>query len=322
MLRTLCEPNAAVTIDSFSSRNAGERFKIRVALRLLQIDRDNPAVLARFDFLVIPIGAFDQANGETRAACAAPIDQVPQIFFGIAQISLDDDAGVRPIEKLRFGEERPEKFERGVFVRVTFHVEVDEGAEFARAAQDGTQFAAEVRDGIGRIGRIHLRIERGDFYGNINDGKQLLALAKRISPAFGFRGEMFEQIHAARGVFGRFLFAHDRFAQKIDREPDALFRAACAAFSLRRAGFFPAMNWRAMPETFQRKTWPLIQGATLASCTPVRMSGVKPLRMSSKYSSRWRTISPPRRSEARTSTKRNICTLKCSSRMESAIMRW
>ncbi len=28
------------------------------------------------------------------------------------------------------------------------------------------------------------------------------------------------------------------------------------------------------------------------------------------------------RSEASTSTKRNICTLKCSSRIENAIIRW
>src|SRR6185295_4440709 len=34
---------------------------------------------------------------------------------------------------------------------------------------------------------------------------------------------MLEQIHATRGIFGRFLFADYRFAEKIDSEPDPLF---------------------------------------------------------------------------------------------------
>ena len=37
---------------------------------------------------------------------AAPVDQVAQVALGVAQISLDDNAGVRPIAEFRLGEKR------------------------------------------------------------------------------------------------------------------------------------------------------------------------------------------------------------------------
>ena len=160
-------------MSSFSEQNARAGFEIRVALRFLLPDRDAPTVLRGLDALVIPIRAFHEANGETRAALARPVDQVAQIALGVAQVGLDDDPGVRPIVEFRFGEERFEKIERGIFVRVTLHVEVDERAEFFRAAQNRAQLRREMRDGVLRIGRIHLRIERGDFYRQIDDRKKL-----------------------------------------------------------------------------------------------------------------------------------------------------
>ena len=187
-----------------------------------------------------------------------PFDQVPQIAFGIAQIRLDDDAGVRPIAEFRLGEKRPEKFERRIFVRVTLHVEIDEGADLARAPQDRAQLRGEMRDRVRRIGRIHLRIERGDFYGDIDDRKQFGAVAERIAPVFGLRGEMLEEIHATRRVFGRFLFADHGFAEKIDREPDLFFAPFAQRFHdvarifsgdelARHAGDVPAQDLAADP---------------------------------------------------------------------------
>src|ERR1700731_545809 len=131
------------------------------------------------------------------------------------------------MEKFGFTEKHFEKLERGVFMRVSLHIEIDERAELPRAAQNRAQLAAKMHDRISRIRRIHLRVERGDFYGEIDDWKQLLAVAEWISPAFSFAHEMLEQIHATRGIFSGFVFAHDGFAQKIDREPNAL-RAAFA----------------------------------------------------------------------------------------------
>ncbi len=203
-------------------QDAGALFETGVALRLLQKDGAAPAVLRRFDLFVIPVGALDQADGEARAARAAPIEQLTQIALGVAQVGLDDDAGVRPIAEFRFGEKRSEKFERGIFVRVTLHVEIHERADLARAPQDRAQLRGEVGDRVLRVGRIHLRIERGDFDRNVHDREQLGILSERIGPAAGLFRQPIEQREAARGIFVRFLFAHDRFAEEIDGEPDPL----------------------------------------------------------------------------------------------------
>src|SRR5436853_517731 len=84
-------------------------------------------------FFEIPVGAFNQSNGEPGSASTSPIEQIAQIVFRIAQISLDYNSHVRPVAKFSFGKERSEKFERRVLVRVTFHIEVYEGAELLRA---------------------------------------------------------------------------------------------------------------------------------------------------------------------------------------------
>src|SRR5207248_6189019 len=62
-------------------KQPGERFKIRVALRLLKINRTIPAVLERFRSFVVPVCALDQTNCEARASFATPLDQVAQIRF-------------------------------------------------------------------------------------------------------------------------------------------------------------------------------------------------------------------------------------------------
>ena len=74
MLRTLCEPKAAVTIDSLSSRMRVQLSKLASLSGFCRKTGKTPAVLRRFNFFVIPIGAFYQANGEARSARAAPIE--------------------------------------------------------------------------------------------------------------------------------------------------------------------------------------------------------------------------------------------------------
>src|SRR5436309_7149145 len=110
-------------------QNAAEPFEMRIALGLLQPYRNDPAVLGGLNFFVIPIRAFDQTNRKTRPSLSSPRDQIMQINFGVTQISLNDNAGMRPVAKLRLGKERSKKFEGRVFVRVAFHVEIDESAE-------------------------------------------------------------------------------------------------------------------------------------------------------------------------------------------------
>ena len=173
-------------------QDAGESFEIGVALWLLQPDRNDPAVLRRFYFFVVPIGAFDEPNGEPCSARPSPCNQITQISFGVAQVSLNHDTSVRPVVKLRLREKRAKEFDRRVFVRIAFHVEIDESAKLFGAVQDWPQLRSEMREGVGRIGRIHLRIERRNFYGDIYDGEELGVLAERIGPAASFASEMLE----------------------------------------------------------------------------------------------------------------------------------
>ena len=150
-----------------------ERFEIRVALWLLRINRTTPAVLSRFYCFVVPICAFYQPHRETRPACATPLDQIAQIDFGVSQVCLDDNPGVRPIFKFLIGENSFEKLDRNIFVRVAFHVEVDKGAEFSSAAQNRPQLRCQMRNGISRIGRRNLRIERRNFDRDIYNGEKV-----------------------------------------------------------------------------------------------------------------------------------------------------
>src|SRR5207253_4381047 len=124
------------------------RLEVYVALRLLQINRRIPAILPGFDFFVVPVRAFDEPDGETGPARATPLDQIAQILFRIAQVGLNNDASMRPIVEFGFGADFFEKIERCIFVSITFHVEVDERAQLARAAQNRPELWREMRDCI------------------------------------------------------------------------------------------------------------------------------------------------------------------------------
>src|SRR5882724_4452918 len=115
-----------------------------------------------------------------------------------------------------------------------------------------------MNDRICRVGRIHLRVKRRNFYGKINDREQLRIFAKRICPAAGFATEMLEQLQTTTGVLVRFLFAYDCLAEKIDRKPDALGAAFAEHFHdvlripsgdelARHAGYVPSQELAADP---------------------------------------------------------------------------
>src|SRR6266478_26305 len=95
-----------------------------------------------------------------------------------------------------------------------------------------------MRNGVSRIGRIDLRIERGDFHREIYDGKKLRIFSERVGPTLGFSDEALQQIEATRRIFIGLFFTEDSLAQKIDSEPDFLcvplaqrFHHICAIFS-------------------------------------------------------------------------------------------
>ena len=172
---------------------------------------------------------------------------------------------MRPILELLFGEDRFEKFERRIFVRVTFHVEIDEDAKFSRAAQNRLQLWHEMRNCTGQIGRVHLRIERGNFDGKIHNREELGISAERIRPASCFAREGLQQIETTRGILVGLRFADDSFSQKIDSEADFLcaplpqgFHQIVRIFSgdklARHSGNIPAQDGPAYPRNDTRQT--------------------------------------------------------------------
>src|SRR5437764_5492315 len=115
-----------------------------------------------------------------------------------------------------------------------------------------------MNDRIRRVGWIHLRIKRRNFYGKINEREQLRVFAKWICPAARFATEMLEQFQTTTGVLVRFLFAYDCLAEKIDRKPDALGTPFAEHFHdvlripsgdelARHAGYVPSQELAADP---------------------------------------------------------------------------
>ena len=154
-------------------QDPGAAFETGVALRFLEKDRAKPGVLRGDNFLVIPIGAFDEANGETRPAPPAPVDQVAQVALGIAQVSLDDDPDPRPVDELVLGKELLEEIERAVFLGVALHVEIDESADLFRPPENGAELGREMGNRFLGRGRVHLGIESGDLERKIDHWEEL-----------------------------------------------------------------------------------------------------------------------------------------------------
>ena len=71
-----------------------------VGVRLVREHRDRPALLGGEHRLVVPIGAFDEAQVEDTAPLGGPRYQLREIAVGVAQVSLQDDAGVVVVAEL------------------------------------------------------------------------------------------------------------------------------------------------------------------------------------------------------------------------------
>ena len=169
-----------------------------------------------------------------------------------------------------------------------------------------------MRDRVFRIGRIHLRIERGDFYRDDSppETARRSCLTDRSSP--GSARDRPSSSSMQRAAYSSASFSLTtaspskstvkpirslrRFAQRLHH----VLRIAAGDELPRHAGDVPAQNRRGEPGENARRLRCRSAGTGRSRC-----------RMPAKYSPRCCTISPERRSDASTSTKRNICTLKC-----------
>src|SRR5438045_7547166 len=122
---------------------------------------------------------------------------------------------MRPACEFRFGEERLEKLERGVLVRIALHVEVDERTQLFRASQNWAQLRAEVCDRVGWISRVHLGVKRGDFDRKVHYREQLRVAPNLIGPTSGLAREVIQKLPTPPSVFVSFLLTDNGFAEQI-----------------------------------------------------------------------------------------------------------
>ena len=129
---------------------------------------------------------------------------------------------MRPILKLFLGENGFEQFEGYIFVRIAFHVEINESAHVSGATQQWPQLGREVGNGVRRVGRIYLRIEGRNFDRKIYDREKCRIFAQGISPVFCFAREALEQIQVTRRILVGLRFIDDSFSQEIDSKSNFL----------------------------------------------------------------------------------------------------
>ena len=127
-------PDRAVVV----LEQAGAALVVGVGLVLVLEHRDRPARRLRVHGLGVPVGALHQPHGDRPAARRRPGDQVGEVVAAVAQVGLDDDAGVE-VGELVLAEQVPEQPEREVLGVGVLHVEVDGGASVAGEAEQGPQ---------------------------------------------------------------------------------------------------------------------------------------------------------------------------------------
>ena len=97
---------------------------------------------------------------EDEVGVDAPLQHRLQVRFGVAQIGLQDDAGIGPVPELRLVHHLAEDTERRLLVGVLLHIDIDEGALGSGLRQDRTQPLLDRASGALHVHRIKMRGER------------------------------------------------------------------------------------------------------------------------------------------------------------------
>ena len=199
--------------DRHAQRGTGveqpARQHLEVAVRVgLDLEhRRAPAVLYRLDDLVVPVRALDEPHGQRVGALGTgavrPVDHGVERLRRVAQVGLQDHAGRRAVAELRLGEQLEDELEHRVARVERLHVDVQVGAELARAAQEAAQPVGGVAlAALGRVGAQQRR-ERRDLDREVRARERAGAVALErgaLRPAARLRGERLERLGAALRV--------------------------------------------------------------------------------------------------------------------------
>ena len=200
-------------------QQGGKLLKVGVAFRLVRPHRHGPVALPGEDGLGVPVGALHEADGEGAAARAGPGDQRAEVPLAVAEVGLEGDADRRALAELGFFADRAEKGQREVLQLVALHVEVDEGPDFDRAAENGAQPLLERDDAGVRVGRVHVGRQRGDLDRKVEPGQRpagadIAETGLRLGAQRG--GEGVEHLEVATQKFVGLRLAHDGFAEQVN----------------------------------------------------------------------------------------------------------
>ena len=235
------------------------RSKLRSQSALSSNTGARPAVLARLDDLVVPVGALDQADRQrlrARRSRRAQARSRSSCCGRVAQVGLQHDPGRRPVAELGLGEQLEARSSSGRLARVErLHVDVQVRAELARGRSSGrSRGAASSRpDARARRAAAAASAPRPSPTGS-------RAAAARASRARacgrsgqrrGRRGERLERLARSARRSGRpRRCGHRRLAEQVDRASRSpslpqLARASPSA----RCGVSPTMKRCAMWRT-------------------------------------------------------------------------
>ena len=214
-----------VEIGPLVNESARQAFVIRIGMALLREDRAEVAAQARLDHLVIPVGALHQTDGERSSTLMAKGGEAVEIVARGFEIGLDHDAEMRPPGKFRI-ERDPLEEAVGDFVQVPLlEIEVDEGAEFLRALQQGAHTLQQPLHAAVWIGRVEEVVHRGKFERNIGarDGTAGPPVENRIgAPSGRLAGKKTDQVGITLRIGGRFGRVDRGLAEEIDRETETV----------------------------------------------------------------------------------------------------
>ena len=105
-----------------------QAFESGITLPLGGPNRSVPTVLSADNCLRIPVGTFDQANGNRRSAPLSPRGEHSQVVCGVAQVGLYGDPHICPVAKLGLHQNSFEDSQSEVLETTLLHVEMDERA--------------------------------------------------------------------------------------------------------------------------------------------------------------------------------------------------
>src|SRR5439155_1007602 len=205
----------------------GQGLEVAVAVGLDVEDRRRPAVLARLDDLVVPVGALDETHDERGGPRrrAGPIEETVEQLAAVAQVGLQDDPGARPGAELLLGEELADEFGDRLARVERLHVDVQVRVELGGEAQE----AAQARGGVAlaALGGVGAQqgSERADLDREVGAGEAaagvLLEGGAGGQPRVDL-GERAERVGAALRVAVGLGGGDGGLAEEVDRRRDAV----------------------------------------------------------------------------------------------------